>query len=100
MNAVLSEMQPLTESLPTISLLAPKLEEPFRSRLKELRNQIKQKLNQIRAIMMGNQAVLIYNMDFYHRLFNSHQESPPTKAYNASGKVTQPVGSSLLKKSC
>jgi flagellar biosynthesis/type III secretory pathway chaperone len=101
MTSTLDEFKPLTQGSPSVSMLAPKIEEPARSKLKKLRSEIKEKLNTIRAITMGNQAILIYNMDFYNRLLNGvSSEAPSAKAYNANGKVPNQTGSGMLKKCC
>ncbi len=101
MSTTLDEIKPLTAGTPTVSMLAPRIQEPSKTELKKLRNEIKEKLNTIRAITMGNQAILIYNMDFYNRLLNGvSNEAPPAKAYNSNGKVPSQTGSGMLKKCC
>lgn len=100
MKSALQEFKPYLDT-PTVSSLAPKLNEPARHELKQLRNDIRAKLNEVRAITMGNQAVLIYTMDFYHRLLTGLSNNvEPAKAYNKSGKLTNQVGGGMLQKEC
>ena len=100
MKTVLEEFKPHLKT-PTVSSLAPRLNEPARNELKQLRNDIRAKLNEVRAITMGNQAVLIYTMDFYHRLLTGlSNDVEPAKAYNKSGKLTNQIGGGMLQKEC
>lgn len=100
MKVALQEFKPFLDS-PTVSALAPRLNDPARGELKKLRDDIKDKLNEVRAITMGNQAVLVYTMDFYHRLLTGlSSDIQPAKAYNKSGKLTNQVGSGMLQKEC
>ena len=100
MKSALKDFKPILET-PTVSSLATRLNEPDRRELKQLRDDIKEKLNEVRAITMGNQAVLIYTMDFYHRLLTGlSNDVEPAKAYNKSGKLTNQVGSGMLQKEC
>ncbi len=101
MKSAIQVFQPLNSEPPTVTSLSPKLPEPARSQMKQLRNDIKLKLNEVRAITMGNQAVLVYTMDFYHRLLSGlSQDTSTVEAYNAEGKLNNQVGSGLLKKDC
>ena len=69
--------------------LAGKVAEPHRSRLTQLRADIRSKLNRIQAISMGNQAVLVYTMDFYNRLLTGLNLRPAESAgYDATGSST------------
>ncbi len=100
MKSALQEFKPILET-PNVSSLAPRLQEPARRELKQLRDDIKEKLNEVRAITMGNQAVLVYTMDFYHRLLTGlSSDVQPSKAYNKSGKLSNQVGSGMLQKEC
>jgi hypothetical protein len=101
MQSALGTVEPLLKNPPTAIALAAKLPDPQRRELKRLRLEIKDKLNEVRSITMGNQAVLLYTMDFYQRLLNGlSNEVPATNAYNADGRVASQVGPGLIKKDC
>ena len=69
--------------------LAREVAEPQRGRLMQLRAEIRAKLNRIQAISMGNQAVLVYTMDFYNRLLTGLNLCPAESAgYDATGSST------------
>ncbi len=73
----------------TAKELARRVPDPQRSRLTQLRNEIRSKLNRIQAISMGNQAVLVYTMDFYNRLLTGLALQPAdSSGYDASGAST------------
>ncbi len=73
----------------TAKELARRVPDPQRSRLMQLRSEIRSKLNRIRAISMGNQAVLVYTMDFYNRLLTGLALRPSESGgYDASGSST------------
>lgn len=73
----------------TAKELARRVPDPQRSRLTQLRNEIRSKLNRIQAISMGNQAVLVYTMDFYNRLLTGLALRPAdSPGYDASGSST------------
>ncbi len=73
----------------TAKELARRVPDPQRSRLLQLRSEIRSKLNRIRAISMGNQAVLVYTMDFYNRLLTGLALRPSESGgYDASGSST------------
>ena len=74
----------------TAKELARHVPDPQRSRLTQLRNEIRAKLNRIQAISMGNQAVLVYTMDFYNRLLTGLALRPAdSSGYDASGSSTK-----------
>jgi flagellar biosynthesis/type III secretory pathway chaperone len=102
MEATLQGFSTMVSEPPTISRLAPNLDEPFRTQLKQLKTEIKSKLHHVQAITMGNQAVLIYTMDHYQRLFNgmSGDRVTSNKAYNASGRMTNQTIAHTLRKNC
>ena len=101
LQSTLQHFEPLFDAVPTLRDLAPKLAVPIRNELNQLRHDIKSKLQEVQAITMGNQAVLIYTLDFYHRLITGITgESPSPQAYNSHGQMMTPMASSLLQKEC
>ncbi len=101
LQSTLQHFEPMFDTVPTLRDLAPKLAIPIRNELNQLRHDIKSKLQEVQAITMGNQAVLIYTLDFYHRLITGITgESPSPQAYNSHGQMMTPVASSLLQKEC
>ena len=102
MESALQHFSTMLSVPPTISRLAPKLDEPFQTQLKQLRIELKTKLHKVQAITMGNQAVLIYTMDHYQRLFNGMSDDCVTfnKAYNASGRMTNQSAAHTIGKNC
>ena len=101
LQSALQHFEPLFDAPPTLRDLAPRLAVPIRNELNQLRHDIKTKLQEVQAITMGNQAVLIYTLDFYHRLITGITgESPAPQAYNSHGQMTTPMSSSLLQKEC
>lgn len=99
MQTAFKYFETLLEAPPTLTKLAPQLEPGLRGELRDLRTNIKAKLQEVQAITMGNQAVLIYTLDFYHRLITGLTgEAVPAKAYNSQGQMTQTTSHSILEK--
>ncbi len=103
---VLRSLNPDAARTPTLTELAGTADEPMRSELKRLRNEIRDKLNQIQSISMGNQAVLLYTLDFYNRLLaglsggGATPGLPQTNCYNASGQTNQPSTGNIVRTNC
>lgn len=83
---------PLPTTVPrTAAELARRVEEPERGQLIGLRAEIRSKFNRIQAICMGNQALLVYTLDFYNRLLAGLSRQPVGSAgYDATGATTNP----------
>lgn len=98
---VLKSIEPDTEKTPTLSELAMRVEEPLREELKSLRNEIRGKLNQVHSISMGNQAVLLYTLDFYNRLLAGlTTDDQQSNYYNANGRSQNHISGSIVQTKC
>ena len=85
---VIRSLVPDWDRAPSLTSLALMVDEPLRSKLKQLRSEIRGKLRKIQTIAMGNQAVLIYTMDFFNRLLTGISDSQlPEKCYNSAGQT-------------
>ncbi len=71
------------DEAPSLTSLFFLINEPFRSKLKNLREEIRTKLDKVYSITMGNQTVLIYTLNYYDVLLNGN--APKSDCYNASG---------------
>jgi hypothetical protein len=86
---------------PSLQDLASELEGPVKDELIQLRGEIREKLQDVQSITLGNQAVLIYTLDFYHRLMMGISgDSAIAPAYNAHGQKTQQLTAHLVEKQC
>lgn len=81
--AILKTFVPEGEESPSLSSLFFLIKDPFRSKLKNLREEIKKKLDKVYSITMGNQTVLIYTLNYYDVLLNGN--TPKSDCYDASG---------------
>lgn len=89
------------KSTPTLTELASLVQEPRKSELKNLRIEIRSKLNQIHSISMGNQAVLLYTLDFYNRLLAGFSGGTEQSSYyNASGRSENHIPGSIVQTNC
>ena len=95
------ELDPLLEGPTTVSMLAKITDEPSRSELIRVRREILDKINEVRAINVGNQAVLVYSINFYDRLLSGLTgEDVAAPCYSATGEVTKTYAGNLLKTDC
>jgi flagellar biosynthesis/type III secretory pathway chaperone len=98
---VVKTMDPNAEKTPTLSELAMHVEEPLRSKLKLLRNEIRGKLNRVHSISMGNQAVLLYTLDFYNRLLSGlSSDDQQSSYYNADGRSQNHSAGNIVQTNC
>ena len=98
---VREELDPMLEGRPTVSMLSKRLDEPARSDLIRLKRDILNKINEVRSINIGNQAVLIYSINFYDRLLSGLSgESVSAPCYSANGEIQKSWGGGLLKTDC
>ena len=98
---VLRSIDPDGEKTPTLSELAMRVEDPLRGELKSLRNEIRGKLNQVHSISMGNQAVLLYTLDFYNRLLAGlSTDDQQSNYYNANGRSQKHIAGSIVQTKC
>lgn len=98
---VLGSIDPKQEATPSVTSLALLVGEPYKSELKKLRNEIRNKLNQVQSISMGSQALLIYTLDFYNRLLTGlSQEYRQSNYYNSMGQTQNQFAGSLIKTNC
>lgn len=87
--AILKSFAAEGEETPSLTSLFFMIEDPYRSKLKALRDEIRTKLDKVYSITMGNQTVLIYTLNYYDVLLNGNQ--PKSDCYNANGiTTTQP----------
>jgi flagellar biosynthesis/type III secretory pathway chaperone len=99
--ATLKRLDPNQETMPSATALALRVGEPWRSQLKQLRSEIRNKLNQAQSISMGNQALLIYTLDFYNRLLTGlSQDYRQSNYYNSMGHTQNQIAGSLVKTNC
>ena len=98
---VLRAIEPTNSHTPSVSALLLKTDEPQRSKLKNLRNEIRRKLNEVQSISMGNQAVLIYTLDFYNRLLTGiSTDQRQSNYYNSHGQTKTRQTGSLVRTNC
>jgi len=98
---LLATIDPTQTRAPTVSELAVRVDEPYRSQLKSLRTEMRAKLSRVHSISMGNQAVLIYTLDFYNRLLNGlSQEGGGSTYYNQMGKSKQLKSGNFIQTNC
>lgn len=98
---ILRSLDSSSNQTPSVTALALKVDEPYRSQLKEIRNDLRAKITQVQSISMGNQAVLIYTMDFYNRLLTGlSREQVQSNYYNAMGESQNQYSSDLLRTEC
>lgn len=96
---ILKQFDPACAEAPSLTALSFLVAESYRTRLKELRDEIRSKLNQVYSITMGNQTVLIYTLNYYDQLLNGNADRPDY--YNANGQTTsQNYGTNFLKTNC
>jgi hypothetical protein len=101
MVQVLKSMTQESSRTPTLSELAAGSEEPLKTQLKAMRNEIRAKLNQIHSITMGNQAVLLYTLDFYNRLLAGLSgDARNSNYYNANGHTQQHSSGNIVRTNC
>ncbi len=99
--SVREELNPMLEGKPTVTMLSKRLDEPARSDLIRLKRDILNKINEVRSINIGNQAVLIYSINFYDRLLSGLTgESVSAPCYSANGEIQKSWGGGLLKTDC
>ena len=86
------------EPTPSITSLALKVDEPIRGNLRALRDEIRFKLNQVQAISMGSQAILLYTMDFYQRMLTGlSKDKTRSSYYNATGRSQNTTAINLIE---
>ncbi|HMP80515.1 MAG TPA: flagellar export chaperone FlgN, partial [Pirellulaceae bacterium] len=101
MLTALSTLKGMPSGTVTISRLTSRLSPPLRDELHHLRNTVKAKVLDIQAMIMGNQAILMYTMDFFGRLLTSLTgELEPAQAYNARGQLSSSANASIVKQQC
>ena len=101
MVETMNSIDPNQKQTPSVTALTLKVDEPFRSKLKELRKEIRAKLNQVQTIAMGNQAILLYTMDFYNRLLTGlSPDQQASKYYNSTGKTQNHFSVNLIETNC
>ncbi len=101
LQAALRKLEPFVEGTPTLRDLVPSLDLVTRDELEQLRIEIKRKIHDVQAMTLSNQAVLIYTLDFYHRLMTGITgESTSSKSYNAHGQTIHQSSTHLLEKQC
>jgi hypothetical protein len=109
----IGEVATLLGNNANLSSLIASVNSPMRDEIAALRREVLNKLNLIRSITWGNQAVLIYTMDFYQRMmagFSSIGQPSgaqsrsvtqnPSNCYNAVGKVKHEWAGCLIKRNC
>ena len=100
-NSVLERLEANSANGPSLRELAARLEGPLRDELNRLRHEIRQKLQEVQTITLGNQAVLLYTLDFYHRMMAGITgEIPSAHSYNANGQMLQSPAGHLVEKQC
>lgn len=101
MVEIMNSIVPDQSRTPSVSALALKVDEPVRSRLKNLRNEIREKMNRVQAISLGSQAVLLYTVDFYNRLLTGlSPECDQSKYYSATGRSQTRHDINLIQANC
>ena len=98
---VLNAVDANSKKTPSLSELASQVDEPLRTELKQLRNDIRGKLNEVHAISMGNQAVLLYTLDFYNRLLTGlATDGEQSSYYNSTGRSQNHIAGSFVQTKC
>jgi flagellar biosynthesis/type III secretory pathway chaperone len=98
---VLKAVDSNAEKTPSLSELATQVDEPLRTELKQLRSDIRSKLNQVHSISMGNQAVLLYTLDFYNRLLTGlSTDGEQSSYYNSTGRSQNHFAGSFVQTKC
>lgn len=101
MHSVLDKLNTNSPNAASLRELATLLDAPVRDELYRLRNEIRDKLQEVQTITLGNQAVLIYTLDFYHRMMMGITgETMSAYSYNANGQMTQSPAGHLVEKKC
>lgn len=101
LGEVLKTISSDQDRAPTVTSLALMVDEPLRGELKTLRREIRSKLNQVQSISMGNQAVLIYTLDFYGRLLSGlTPDKTQSNYYDANGRSQSHFAGSLVRTNC
>ena len=98
---ILKAVDSTAEKTPSLVELASQVDEPLRTELKQLRSDIRSKLNQVHSISMGNQAVLLYTLDFYNRLLTGlSTDGEQSSYYNSTGRSQKRVAGSFVQTNC
>ena len=98
---MLKAVDSTAEKTPSLVELASQVDEPLRTELKQLRSDIRSKLNQVHSISMGNQAVLLYTLDFYNRLLTGlSTDGQQSSYYNSTGRSQNHVAGSFVQTKC
>ena len=98
---LLNAIQPSAEKTPSLSELATKVDGPLRKELKQLRNEIRGKLNEVQSISMGNQAVLLYTLDFYNRLLTGlSTDGERSSYYDSTGQSQNRFAGGFVQTDC
>lgn len=101
MVEIMNSITPNRSQPPSVTALTLKIDEPFRGRLKQLRNEIRLKLNQVQSISMGSQAVLLYTMDFYNRLLTGlTKDQTRSSYYNSMGRTHNRSSVNFVETNC
>lgn len=101
LQVLMSKLKTESDDPPSLRELAKELDDPVKAELIQLRTEIRDKLHDVQSITLGNQAVLIYTLDFYHRLMMGITgESPVAPSYNSHGQRTQSIPTHLVEKQC
>jgi hypothetical protein len=101
LNSTMMKLRVEANDPPSLRDLANELNGPAKEELIQLRTQIRDKLQDVQTITLGNQAVLIYTLDFYNRLMMGITgESTVAPSYNAHGQRTQSIPAHLVEKQC
>ncbi|MFK7765641.1 MAG: flagellar export chaperone FlgN [Mariniblastus sp.] len=97
----LRSMVPDSSQTPSLTELAKHTDEPHRTKLRQLRTEIRGKIRRIQTIAMGNQAVLIYTMDFFNRLLTGISPGQvPEPRYNAAGRTPNQSTGKFIHTNC
>jgi hypothetical protein len=101
MQSTIQKLETTSQSEPTLRALAAILDPSLRDELHDLRIEIKTKIQNVQAITMGNQAVLLHTLDFYNRLMTGISgETAPNQGYNSHGQMTNRTQGPLIQKHC
>ena len=82
----------------TLTSIASTLEQPFKNQLLDLRREIRTKMDRVYAISMGNQAVLIYTLDYYDRLLPGSRSD--SGCYSATGQTKNQYDAGVVENQC
>ena len=101
MQSTIQKLETTSLSEPSLRDLAAILDPSLRDELHDLRSEIRAKIQNVQAITMGNQAVLLYTLDFYNRLTTGISgEATPNQGYNSHGQMTNRNQGPLIQKHC